>query len=115
VQENRGVRQIWRLPDEYRRTSAEARKSVELSGKPDAWKLARPVWGWGRGAVPRPTPLVGAASPPQQGFVPLARVLDTLIERDGDLVAAVACRRRAGVLRYHQRGRMLHQLSRQLR
>ena len=32
--------------------------SVELSGKPDAWKLARPVWGWGRGGTPRPTPLV---------------------------------------------------------
>ena len=29
---------------------------VESSGKPDAWKLARPVWGWGRGAIPRPTP-----------------------------------------------------------
>ena len=30
--------------------------SVESSGKPDAWKLARPVWGWGRGVTPRPTP-----------------------------------------------------------
>ena len=30
--------------------------SLELSGKPDAWKLARPVWGWGRGVNPRPTP-----------------------------------------------------------
>ena len=30
--------------------------SPEPSGKPDAWKLARPVWGWGRGAIPRPTP-----------------------------------------------------------
>jgi hypothetical protein len=29
---------------------------VEPSGKPDAWKLARPVWGWGRGEIPRPTP-----------------------------------------------------------
>jgi len=29
---------------------------VEPSGKPDAWKLARPVWGWGRGETPRPTP-----------------------------------------------------------
>jgi hypothetical protein len=29
---------------------------VESSRKPDAWKLARPVWGWGRGAIPRPTP-----------------------------------------------------------
>ena len=32
---------------------------IESSGKPDAWKLARPVWGWGRGAIPRPTPLRG--------------------------------------------------------
>ena len=32
---------------------------VESSGKPDAWKLARPVWGWGRGATPRPTPRDG--------------------------------------------------------
>ncbi len=30
--------------------------STEPFGKPDAWKLARPVWGWGRGATPRPTP-----------------------------------------------------------
>ena len=30
--------------------------SIESSGKPDAWKLARPVWGWGRGETPRPTP-----------------------------------------------------------
>ena len=41
--ENRGVRQVWRLPEEHRRTSAEARKSLELSGKPDAWNVARPV------------------------------------------------------------------------
>ena len=33
---------------------------VEPSGKPDAWKLARPVWGWGRGETPRPTPLAAA-------------------------------------------------------
>jgi len=31
-------------------------KSLESSGKPDAWKLACPVWGWGRGVIPRPTP-----------------------------------------------------------
>jgi hypothetical protein len=30
--------------------------STESSGKPDAWKLARPVWGWGRGETPRSTP-----------------------------------------------------------
>jgi hypothetical protein len=29
---------------------------VESSGEPDAWKLARPVRGWGRGETPRPTP-----------------------------------------------------------
>ena len=34
---------------------------VESSGKPDAWKLARPVWGWGRGEIPRPTPRDGLA------------------------------------------------------
>jgi len=28
----------------------------ETSGKPDAWKLARPVWGWGLGEIPGPTP-----------------------------------------------------------
>jgi len=27
-----------------------------LIGKPDAWKLARPVWGWGQGETPWPTP-----------------------------------------------------------
>ena len=31
-------------------------RSQATSGKPDAWKLARPVWGWGRGETPRPTP-----------------------------------------------------------
>ena len=34
----------------------EGSECLESSGKPDAWKLARPVWGWGRGANPRPTP-----------------------------------------------------------
>ena len=34
----------------------EGKMRVESSGKPDAWKLARPVWGWGRGETPRPTP-----------------------------------------------------------
>ena len=37
--------------------------SVELSGKPDAWKLARPVWGWGRGGTPRPTPPTASLPP----------------------------------------------------
>ncbi len=35
--------------------------STESSGKPDAWKLASPVWGWGRGETPRPTPLAAFA------------------------------------------------------
>jgi len=30
--------------------------STEPFGKPDAWKLARPVWGWGQGETPWPTP-----------------------------------------------------------
>ncbi len=34
--------------------------STESSGKPDAWKLARP--GWGQGAIPRPTPRADGAS-----------------------------------------------------
>jgi hypothetical protein len=37
---------------------------VESSGKPDAGKLARPVWGWGRGAIPRPTPPSARSAPP---------------------------------------------------
>ena len=40
--------------DEVQRRLSKLR--VESSGKPDAWKLARPVWGWGRGETPRPTP-----------------------------------------------------------
>src|SRR5208337_11435 len=36
--------------------ACEGTMSTESSGKPDAWKLARPVWGWGRGETPRPTP-----------------------------------------------------------
>jgi hypothetical protein len=41
--------------------------STESSGKPDAWKLARPVWGWGRGETPRPTPpkAKGGGEPPK--------------------------------------------------
>ena len=35
--------------------------STESSGKPDAWKLARPVWGWGQGVTPWPTPRAGPA------------------------------------------------------
>ena len=38
--------------------------STESSGKPDAGKLARPVWGWGRGATPRPTPPEGRQGGP---------------------------------------------------
>jgi hypothetical protein len=40
------------------RPSAEAFQQLRQSGEPDAWKLARPVRGWGRGAIPRPTPRV---------------------------------------------------------
>lgn len=34
----------------------------EKSGEPDAWKPARPVRGWGRGATPRPTPPLAQAT-----------------------------------------------------
>ena len=44
---------------------------LESSGKPDAWKLARPVWGWGRGATPRPTPRADGTNP---RFSPACRV-----------------------------------------
>ena len=43
--------------------------SLELSGKPDAWKLARPVWGWGRGVIPRPTPQVEWSNLASQGYL----------------------------------------------
>ena len=46
-------------------------KESRQSGKPDAWKLARPVWGWGRGEIPRPTPqwiLVWHTSRPRRKF-----------------------------------------------
>jgi len=33
-------------------------ESLELIGKPDAWKLARPVWGWSLGEIPGLTPCV---------------------------------------------------------
>ena len=35
---------------------------LESSGKPDAGKLARPVWGWGQGVIPWPTPHAGPAA-----------------------------------------------------
>lgn len=43
--------------------------SLELSGKPDAWKFARPVWGWGRGVIPRPTPQVDISNLATQGYM----------------------------------------------
>ncbi|MCP4613216.1 MAG: hypothetical protein GY845_31380 [Planctomycetes bacterium] len=43
--------------------------SLELSGKPDAWKLARPVWGWGRGVILRPTPQVEWNNLASQGYL----------------------------------------------
>jgi len=48
--------------------------STEPSGKPDAWKPARPVWGWGRGETPRPTPQLLGVEPFQPGFLPVAKV-----------------------------------------
>ena len=38
------------------RPRAESLSESRQSGEPDAWKLARPVRGWGRGEIPRPTP-----------------------------------------------------------
>ena len=43
---------------------------LESSGKPDAWKLARPVWGWGRGETPRPTPRLAPTLPANFLFGP---------------------------------------------
>ena len=45
---------------------------LESSGKLDAWKLACPVWGWGRGETPRPTPL---DQPPEWRLSPTWREL----------------------------------------
>jgi len=42
---------------------------VESSGKPDAVKAARPVWGWGRGEIPRPTPRVEPTNVTTQGYL----------------------------------------------
>ena len=43
--------------------------SLESFGKPDAVKAARPVWGWGRGEIPRPTPPVEATNVTTQGYL----------------------------------------------
>ncbi len=41
---------------------------VESSGKPDAVKAARPVWGWGQGETPWPTPRVEITNITTQGY-----------------------------------------------
>ena len=46
----------------------EGSKRVESSGKPDAVKAARPVWGWGQGEIPWPTPLVDTSNITTQGY-----------------------------------------------
>lgn len=42
---------------------------VESSGKPDAVKAARPVWGWGQGETPWPTPRVEPTNVTTQGYL----------------------------------------------
>jgi hypothetical protein len=43
--------------------------SLESFGKPDAVKAACPVWGWGRGEIPRPTPHVELSNVTSQGYL----------------------------------------------
>ena len=50
----------------------EGKRSAESFGKPDAMKVARPVWGWGRGEIPRPTPQVQEVD--QLRYIPRRRV-----------------------------------------
>jgi len=52
-----------------------------LIGKPDAWKLARPVWGWGQGETPWPTPL---NRPPRKNKNKIAATVELGL-RPGDL------------------------------
>jgi molybdopterin-synthase adenylyltransferase len=47
---------------------------LESFGKPDAWKLARPVWGWGRGETPRPTPPIGRNAAVQLAAIGVPRL-----------------------------------------
>ena len=77
-------RRLWEQPQQHRKHMHQPQriatvcdrvlkrsKESRQSGKPDAWKLARPVWGWGRGEIPRPTPqwiLVWHTSRPRRRF-----------------------------------------------
>ena len=62
---------------------------LESSGKPDAGKLARPVWGWGRGVTPRPTPRTPV--PDQASFrIDFPRWLALHPDRDRRIAEALA-------------------------
>jgi len=63
-----------------------------LSGKPDAWKLARPVWGWGRGVIPRPTPLAETSNLASQGYLE-----EDLGKRKVEATAALCRRIHSGI------------------
>ena len=69
--------------------NCEGSMCLESSGKPDAGKLARPVWGWGRGATPRPTPPAGPAEIARTR-IDFSDWLDTLKRRDRRIAVALA-------------------------
>ena len=47
-----GVSQVERRHKEEKEKEMTDLQKQDLLGKPDVWKLTRPVWGWGQGAVP---------------------------------------------------------------
>jgi hypothetical protein len=68
---------------------------LESSGKPDAGKLARPVWGWGQGVTPWPTPHCGPAEVAATR-IDFAAWLETLPSRDRKIAESLAIGNRTG-------------------
>jgi hypothetical protein len=52
------------------------------SGKPDAGKLARPVWGWGPGAIPETTPLLIGSIPGGERASDMMTLVSSAIRND---------------------------------
>ena len=52
------------------------------SGKPDAGKLARPVWGCGPGAIPETTPLLIGSIPGGERAADMMTLVSSAIRND---------------------------------
>ena len=68
---------------------------LESSGKPDAGKLARPVWGWGQGVIPWPDPHTGPAET-AAARIDVGEWFGTLSSRNREIAESLAVGERTG-------------------